>query len=175
MLILVDDWNSIIDQALIYWEEFAAWFLNIPIYGQILVIFGAVAILIITGVLVYYILKGVAYLIYYILKGTYLLLKAIILGIYKLFRELYYVISGKPKPIKEQEAEEVLNVNNKISQEIKPIHSELQMINPNAAYCSECGSQFSEKMLRQLSENGVVYCVNCGKGYKSSLIVVENY
>ncbi|TFG16918.1 MAG: hypothetical protein EU531_04905 [Promethearchaeota archaeon] len=169
------DWNSILDQVLIYWEEFASWFLNIPIYGQILVIFGAVAILIIAGVLVYYILKGVAYLVYYILKGTYLLLKAIFLGIYKLFKELYYAISGKPKPINEQEKEKVLNINSNVSQEINPIPSELQMINPNAAYCSECGSPLSEKMLHQLSENGVVYCVNCGKGYKSSLIVVENY
>ena len=167
------DWNSIIDQALIYWEEFAAWFLNIPIYGQILVIFGAVAILIIAGVLVYYILKGVAYLVYYILKGTYLLLKAIVLGIYKLFRELYYAISGKPKPVKEKEEEP--SINNNKQEQIKPVSSELQLINPNAAYCSECGSQFSEKMLRQLSENGIVYCVNCGKGYKSSLIIVENY
>lgn len=169
----MNNWNSIIDKALIYWEEFAAWFLNIPIYGQILVIFGAVAILIITGVLVYYILKGIAYLVYYILKGTYLLLKAIILGIYKLLRELYYAISGKPKPVKEKEEE--LSVNRNKQEQIKPISSDLQMINPNAAYCSECGSQFSEKMLRQLSENGIVYCVNCGKGYKSNLIIVENY
>jgi predicted Zn-ribbon and HTH transcriptional regulator len=169
------DWNSIIDQALVYWEEFASWFLNIPIYGQILVIFGAVAILIIAGVLVYYILKGIAYLVYYIIKGIYLLLKGIILGIYKLFRELYYDISGKPKPVKDNNEEEVLSVNSKVSEQIKPISSELQIINPNAAFCSECGFQFSEKMLQQLSENGLLYCVNCGKGYKSNLIVVENY
>ena len=169
------DWNSIIDQALIYWEEFASWFLNIPIYGQILVIFGAVAILVLAGILVYYILKGVAYLVYYILKGIYLLIKAIILGIYKLFRELYYAISGKQKPVKQQQEEEVLSESRNASQQIKPICSELQIINPNIAYCSECGSQFSEKMLQQLSENGIVYCVNCGKGFKSNLIVVENF
>jgi hypothetical protein len=169
------DWNSIIDQALIYWKEFASWFLNIPIYGQILVIFGAVAVLILAGVLVYYILKGVAYLVYYILKGTYLLLKAIFLGIFKLFRELYYAITGKPKPVKENEAKENLSLVSKKPKEKEAIPSELQLINPNAAYCSECGAQFSEKMLQQLSENGIVYCVNCGKGFKSNLIVVENY
>jgi hypothetical protein len=169
------DWNSIIDQALRYWQEFASWFLNIPIYGQILVLFGAVAILILVGVLVYYILKGVAYLVYYILKGVYLLLKAIFLGIYKLLRELYYALSGKPKPVKENDEEEDVSIMSKVPQEKKSVSSELQIINPHAAYCSECGSEFSEKMLQQLSENGLVYCVNCGKGYKSDLIVVENY
>lgn len=169
------DWNSVIDQALIYWEEFASWFLNIPIYGQVLVIFGAVAILILVGVLVYYILKGVVYLVYYILKGTYLLLKGIFLGIYKLFRELYYAITGKPKPVKEKEVKEESNLVSKVPKEIEVAPSELQLINPNAAYCSECGTQFSEKMLQQLSENGIVFCINCGKGYKSKLIVVENY
>lgn len=154
------DWNSIIDQLLIYWEEFASWFLNIPIYGQILVIFGAVAILILVGVLVYYILKGV-----------YLLLKGIIIGIYKLLRELYYAISGKEKPVKVQEMEN--HVYEDVEQ-VKPVVSELKVINPNASYCSECGSQFSERMLRQLSENGVVFCVHCGKGYKSNLIMVEH-
>jgi len=169
------DWNGIADQALLYWQEFVAWFLNIPIYGQMLVIFGAVAILVLTGVLVYYILKGVAYLVYYILKGVYLLLKGILLGIYKLFEELYYGISGKPKPIKQQKKVEVNSESIEEPQKIKSIEPELQTINPNASYCSECGSQFTEKMLRQLSENGVVFCVNCGKGYKANLIVVENY
>ena len=164
------DWNSILDQLIIYWEEFASWFLNIPIYGQIAVIFAAVAILIIVGVLVYYILKGVAYLIYYILKGVYLLLKGIIIGVYKLFRELYYAISGKEKPVKDHKEENDLGNE---SQQAN-INSELQEINPNAAFCSQCGSQFSEKMLQEFYENRVIYCANCGKGYKANLIVVEN-
>jgi hypothetical protein len=164
------DWNSILDQLMIYWEEFASWFLNIPIYGQIALIFAAVAILIIVGILVYYILKGVAYLIYYILKGVYLLLKGIIIGIFKLFRELYYIISGKEKPAKEHEEEKDVS---EASQQVY-LNSELQEINPNATYCSQCGSEFSEKMLQQLYQNGIVFCANCGKGYKANLIVVEN-
>ena len=171
----MEDWNYVAEQALQYWEEFVAWFLNIPIYGQVLVIFGAVAVLILTGVLVYYILKGVAYLIYYILKGVYLLLKGILLGIYKLFEELYYAISGKPKPVKQQKEVEVISNSIEEPKKVNLKEQELQIINPNASYCSECGSQFTEKMLRQLSENGVVFCVNCGKGYKANLIVVENY
>ncbi|TFF86807.1 MAG: zinc ribbon domain-containing protein [Promethearchaeota archaeon] len=166
------DWNAILNELLLYWEEFASWFLNIPIYGQVLVIFGAVAMLILAGVLVYYILKGVAYLIYYLLKGVYLLLKGIILGIYKLFRNLYFAISGKPKPPKDEEA---LSSEVERSPQIEHNKPEMQLINPNAIYCSECGNKFSEKMLNQLSENGMVYCVNCGMGYKSNLIVVDNY
>jgi DNA-directed RNA polymerase subunit RPC12/RpoP len=157
------DWNFILDQLMMYWEEFASWFLSIPIYGQIAVIFAAVAILIIVGILIYYILKGVAYLIYYMLKG-------IIIGIYKLIRELYYAISGKEKPVKDHEEEKDLRDD---SQQVY-LNSELQEINPNAAYCSQCGSEFSEKVLKQLYENGVIFCANCGKGYKANLIVVEN-
>jgi len=171
----LEDWNSIVDQALIYWEDFVRWFFQIPIYGQVLVLFGAVALLILVGILVYYILKGVAYLIYYLLKGIYLLLKGIFIGIYKLFRELYYILSGKPKPVKQQENDNKMDEPIKVSQKIEPKQSELRIINPNAIYCSECGSQFTSKMQQQLSENGIVYCVNCGKGYKTNLIVVENY
>jgi DNA-directed RNA polymerase subunit RPC12/RpoP len=105
------------------------------------------------------------------LKGVYLLLKGIIIGIYKLLRELYYAISGKEKPVKVQE---MVNHVYEDLEQVKPIVSELKVINPNASYCSECGSHFSERMLRQLSENGVVFCVHCGKGYKSNLIMVEH-
>ena len=98
-------------------------------------------------------------------------MKGIIIGIYKLLRELYYAISGKEKPVKVQE---MVNHVYEDLEQVKPIVSELKVINPNASYCSECGSQFSERMLRQLSENGVVFCVHCGKGYKSNLIMVEH-
>ena len=95
------NWEQIAEQALLYWQEFISWFLGMPIYVRVLLIIGAVASIILAVILVYFVLKSVAYLIYYILKGTYLLLKAIFLGIYMLFEELYYAISGKPKPVKE--------------------------------------------------------------------------
>ncbi|GAH91157.1 unnamed protein product, partial [marine sediment metagenome] len=38
---------------------------------------------------------------------------------------------------------------------------------PDAVYCSECGIQYTERMLEQLKESGIAYCVYCGKGYKS--------
>jgi putative hemolysin len=175
------EWDYIRDQILLGLEEFMNWFLTIPMYGQILVIIGIVASLILAVVIVYYVLKGVAYLIYYILKGVYLFLKGIGIGLYKLAEALYYAISGKPRPVKEekeQEKQEVQRVQTpvqKVPEPMKPVQPVFHSINPNAAYCSECGGEFTSKMHEQLAERGVAFCVHCGKGYKSKLIEVENY
>ncbi|TFG25812.1 MAG: hypothetical protein EU533_00680 [Promethearchaeota archaeon] len=171
------DWHQFAEHASFYWQEFLEWFLSIPMYGQALVIVGAVAVVALAGILVYYVLKGVAYLIYYILKGVYYLLKAIFMGIYKIFEELYYAISGKPKPIKEEskKEEEVAQViEPKIISQIKDsAPSEYDLVQPNATYCSECGSEFSAHMKEKLSANGSVFCIHCGKGFKVERIEVE--
>ena len=96
------------DEFSVYWQSFVDWFTTIPLYGQILVIVGALTIAILTVILVYYIIKGVAYLVYYILKGIYMLLKAIGVGFYRLCDALYWAISGKEKPIKEEKNDLVL-------------------------------------------------------------------
>ncbi|NVM17422.1 MAG: hypothetical protein HWN80_06875 [Candidatus Lokiarchaeota archaeon] len=169
------------EHALGYWQEFIEWFLGMPIYAQVLLIVGAVAVIVLAVILVYFVLKGVAYLIYYILKGTYLLLKAIFLGIYKLFEELYYTISGKPKPIKEfsdkkcYEQPEAPQQSYEEQEIIVPSQKEIQIIQPDAVFCSECGTQYTERMLEQLRGNGIAYCVYCGKGYKSTEVEVEQY
>ena len=54
-----------------YWQAFMEWFAGIPLLGQILIIVGVFAILVLALIGVYYLLKGLAYLIYYILKGIY--------------------------------------------------------------------------------------------------------
>ena len=59
------------------WEEIVNWFVILPIYGQILILVGVIAILALVITLVYYLLKGLAYLVYYILKGAYYLLKGL--------------------------------------------------------------------------------------------------
>ena len=168
------NWEQIGEQALLYWTEFMNWFLSIPIYAQVLFIIGALAVLVLAVIIVYYVLKGTAYLIYYILKGTFLLLKGIFVGIYKLFEELYYTISGKPKPVKAPsdkkccEQPEPPQQSYEEREIIVPSHKEIQIILPDAVYCSECGSQYTERMLEQLKQNGIAYCVYCGKGYKST-------
>jgi len=169
-----NNWNQISDQVLLYWQEFMTWFLSMPIHAQVLVIIGTVASLILAVIIVYYVLKGVGYLIYYILEGVYLLVKGIFEGLYKLFEEIYYDISGKPKPVKKASSSEEQKVNQPQTyvepEIIKPVLKEIQAVQPNALYCSECGSQYTEKMLEQLAETGIAFCVYCGKGYKANLV-----
>ncbi|MFX1448456.1 MAG: hypothetical protein ACFFCG_10025 [Promethearchaeota archaeon] len=168
------DWEQIGEQALLYWEEFITWFLGMPIYAQVLLIIGAVAAIVLAVIIVYYVLKGTAYLIYYILKGTYLLIKGIFVGIYKLFEEIYYAISGKPRPVKAPsdkkccEQSEPPQESYEEKEIIVPSQKEIQIVLPDAVFCSECGSQYTERMIEQLKVNGIAYCVYCGKGYKST-------
>jgi DNA-directed RNA polymerase subunit RPC12/RpoP len=56
-----------------------------------------------------------------------------------------------------------------------PSQKEIQIVQPDPVYCSECGSQYTEIMLEQLKENGIAYCVFCGKGYKSIEVKAEQY
>jgi len=165
-----NNWDQISDRALLYWQEFMTWFLSIPIPAQVLIIIGTIASIILAVLIVYFVLKGVGYLIYYILKGVYLLLKAIFQGLYKLFEEIYYAISGKPRPVKKassSEEQKVYQTQTYVKPEIvKPVLKEVEAVQSNAEYCSECGSQYTEKMLEQLAESGVAFCVYCGKGYK---------
>lgn len=172
------DWNDVAETALIYLQEFMNWFLSIPLYGQILVIIGMAAVLVLTVIAVYYILKGVVYLVYYILKGVYFLLKGIGLLFYKLFKTIYYLISGKPCcPVEQKEEQEVLpKVQLKPeAPKIEISEDPLDVIDPRAAHCTACGSQFSERMQQQLVERGIAYCALCGKGFKINMIEMEQY
>jgi hypothetical protein len=169
------DWEQVSERASYIWENFIGWFLSIPIEAQILVIIGAVAVVILAGIIVYFVLKGVAYLIYYILKGVYLLLKGIFVGLYKLFEEIYYAISGKQKPAKEvAEEQPQVPIYKEPIQEM-PVQNQYQIIQKNANYCTECGSKFSERMHAQIYQNGVAFCVNCGKAYRLHELEVSQY
>ncbi|MFX1529205.1 MAG: hypothetical protein ACFFB4_16650 [Promethearchaeota archaeon] len=172
------DWTLVAETALYYLQEFMEWFLSIPLYGQVLVVIGIAAVLVLTVIVVYYVIKGVVYLVYYILKGVYLLLKGIGLLFYKLFKAIYYAISGKPCcPVEQKEEQEVNpNVQQKLEpQKIEPLEEQLDIIDPRAAYCTSCGSGFSERMHQQLIERGIAYCALCGKGFKVNMIEIEPY
>lgn len=158
------------------WEEVVNWYLAQPIYGQILVLVGVIALLALAVVIVYYVLKGVAYLVYYILKGVYYLLKGIGLLFYKTFEALYYAISGKPKPECCNPAQEQQTVPQVVKQPetITPVQKTYQTINPDVAFCSECGSKFSDSMTQTLSNKGFVYCIHCGKGFQNDSISIES-
>lgn len=153
------------------WQGIVDWFLAQPIYGQILVLVGVIAVLVLAVVIVYYVLKGVAYLVYYLLKGVYYLLKGIGLLIYKLIEGLYYNISGKPKPNTLQQQNQP-QINKQILQNA-PIQKNFRDVHPEVTFCSECGNKFSDSMLHTLSENNIVYCIHCGKGFQAKPTVIE--
>ena len=154
-----------------YWQEIIDWFVVQPIYGQILILVGVIALLALAVVIVYYVLKGVAYLVYYLLKGVYYLLKGIGLLIYKIFEGLYYNISGKPKPGTPQQQNQP-QISKTVIQTV-PIQKSFQDVQPEVTFCSECGNKFSNSMLNTLSENNVVYCIHCGKGFHVNSTVIE--
>ena len=172
------DWNNVAEQASLAWEQFIGWFLSMPIEAQVLVIIGVIATLILAGIIVYFVLKGVAYLVYYILKGVYLLLKGIFVGLYKLFEEIYYALSGKEKPIKEVVEEQTPTpIIEKTPEQvhIEPVKKEVQVLQPNAMFCEDCGNKFTERMHEQLYENGIAFCVHCGRGYRLNEIELKQY
>jgi DNA-directed RNA polymerase subunit RPC12/RpoP len=160
----------------VLWEEIVNWYLAQPIYGQILFLVGVIALLALAVVIVYYILKGVAYLVYYIIKGVYYLLKGIGLLFYKIFEALYYAISGEPKPecfnpAQEQQAPPQVE---KQPEPINLVQKTYQTVNPDVAFCSECGSKFSSSMIQTLSNKEFVYCIHCGKGFQSISMHIES-
>jgi hypothetical protein len=164
----------------ISWEEIVNWYLAQPIYGQILILVGLIALLALAVVITYYILKGTVYLIYYVLKGVYYLLKGIGLLFYKIFEGLYYLISGKPKPQKnstpkqsdQPDQPEKVQVEDQSEPNI-PIQRTFQKVNNDVAFCSECGNEFSESMIHTLSDKGFAYCIHCGQGFKTNSMKIE--
>jgi len=157
------------------WEEIVNWYIVQPLYGQILVLIGLIAILALAVVIVYYVLKGVAYLVYYVLKGVYYLLKGIGLLFYKIFEALYYAISGKskPEPASAQEQQAPPQIE-KEPEPIIPVQRSYQTVQSDVAYCSECGGQFSDSMIHTLSNKGFVYCIHCGKGFQANSMKIES-
>ncbi|MFX1239472.1 MAG: hypothetical protein ACFFA0_01610 [Promethearchaeota archaeon] len=156
-------------------EEIINWYLAQPLYGQILVLIGLVAVIALAVVILYYVIKGVAYLVYYVAKGVYYLLKGIGLLFYKLFKSLYYAISGKPKPEsttvqEQQEPPQVV----KEPELITPVQRTYQIVQPDVAFCSECGSPFSDSMVQTLSNKGFVYCIRCGHGFQANSMRIES-
>jgi len=155
------------------WQEVVDWYLAQPVYGQILVLIGAFALLALAVVIVYYVLKGVAYLIYYILKGVYYLLKGIGLLFYKICEGLYYLISGKPKPSKKNQEQPIMQQMSEPIVKSVPVVNQFQVVQPEITFCSECGNKFSESMMRTLGDKGFVYCIHCGKGFQANAIKIE--
>jgi hypothetical protein len=152
------DWRSILDSLGTWYEIFVNWFFEQPLYGQILVIIGIIALLALVVTIIYYIIKGIAYLIYYIIKGVYYLLKGIGYGLYKLCNGFYLLVSGKTKSSTQKSIENDIQKNT-----INTGQYSIQ-------YCNECGNRISEKMIKHLEINGMVFCVKCGRQFTLSYL-----
>ncbi len=167
------DMDMIIEGSKAYWGQFLSWFLEIPLLGQILLIAGTIAILVLVCVGVYYILKGTAYLVYYILKGTAYLVYYIFKGMYMLFEGLYYLISGKEKPVKQvevpKEVPEVEATVQEIPKQVIPMKTE---VHGSVSFCSQCGNKYSDSVKHQLTTQGQAFCVHCGEGLTANPIEI---
>ncbi|MFX0023577.1 MAG: hypothetical protein ACFE9S_14720 [Candidatus Hermodarchaeota archaeon] len=144
------DWETFLQNIGLWFSTFIEWYIEQPLYGQVLVIIGIVAILALAVTLIYYIIKGIAYLIYYTIKGIFYLLKYIGYGIYKLFEGFYLLVSGK-STLKTEKNNDI-NISNKRLDEQRYI----------LEFCSECGKRISNKMKKHLKTHEIVFCVNCG-------------
>ncbi|MFW9821962.1 MAG: hypothetical protein ACFFE4_03460 [Candidatus Thorarchaeota archaeon] len=145
------------------WSDPIGWFLEFPLLGQILIIIGLIAITIAALVLVYYILKGLAYLLYYLSKGLYLFLKAIFTGIYRIFEEIFYAISGKPR----KKSQKIILPTSE-SKETSEYSPKTHEVPPEKIpyYCTECGQKLTESMGTLLTARGIAFCFSCGKEFK---------
>ncbi len=168
----------------ITWGDVANWFMALPLYEQILIAVGITAILVLIGVgiyylikgiayLIYYVLKGVAYLLYYMLKGLYYLFYGLFLGLYKLFEGLYYLISGKPRP-KKQEQQPTPRIEEPIKTKTPIPRKIIQNIPEKIAFCGECGAKFTDSMSQHLSDKGLAFCIHCGAGFKFNSVNIES-
>ena len=161
--------NMVLSVIKDYWQQFLGWFLEIPLVGQILIIVGAIAIVALVCVGVYYLLKGIAYLVYYILKGVGYLIFYIFKGIYLLIEGLFYLFSGKEKPLKHAEPSMVEVSVQEIPKQVVPMKRE---VHANVSFCSQCGNKYSETMIHQLNTEGRAFCIHCGEGLTANPIEI---
>lgn len=144
------EWENVINNIGFWYEVFMDWYLSAPIFAQVFAIIGLITLLALVIILVYYIIKGIAYLVYYIFKGLYLLLKYIGYGFYKVTEGFYFLVSGKQKPSKQKSSQ--TNIQN----------TSINQNNYILEYCSECGRRISERMKFHFEKNGMAFCENCG-------------
>jgi len=139
-------------------------FLGLPLLAQIIVIACIVAVTVLVGMLVFYILKGVAYLIYYIFKGVFLLIAAIAKGIYKLGKA---IVKHGAKILEEigDTIDDAFNsditpakVGAAMSVSTQPVVEAV----PTAKFCTQCGTEYTENMEEALHNHGACFCQACG-------------
>ena len=158
-----------------YWNQFTDWFLSQPLFAQILFVILILAIVVIAVILTYYVIKGVAYFIYYLVLGLYYLFKAIILGLYKLFKKIYKKIQGRSnQPIPPYQNYHTPIVNSKLVDQSNLKIEKIGVKYPGETrFCSECGMEFSVKVMDLLKSKGTAFCEQCGRKQAFNPIKIE--
>lgn len=153
---------------MVVFQEIQDAFLGFSLFEQIIILACVVAVTVLAGMLVYYILKGVAYLVYYILKGVYLLIAGIIKGFYRLFK----AIGKHGAKILEEIGDTIDDAfNSDITPEkvgaamSVPAQSNAQA-GPKHHFCTQCGTEYSENMEEALQNHDVCFCQACGSQTK---------
>jgi hypothetical protein len=159
----VVDWGILETTWDIIWNDPIGWFLELPLFNQILIIIGLIALVIVALVLVYYVVKGVVYLLYYLFKGLYYLFKSIYTRLSKLFEGLSYAISGEPRK-KDQTIPPISNELISPPEQVSNFEEKTEVKTPY--YCTECGQTITVSMNSLLTSRGVAFCFFCGKEFK---------
>ena len=75
------EWENIFNSIGSWYNVFIEWYISAPIYGQVFALIGLITLLALAITLLFYVIKGIAYLVYYTFKGVYYLLKYIMVFI----------------------------------------------------------------------------------------------
>ncbi|TFF98010.1 MAG: hypothetical protein EU547_02740 [Promethearchaeota archaeon] len=142
-----------------YLIAFVNYFVEAPLFAQILMGIGLFALIAISITLIYYIAKGI-----------YLLIKKICQGIYKLGQKIYRFIEQKIEEFEHtdychqwcraKDSRDGDSSESNISQKEKKIIVK----NPQRVkFCSFCGEALSSRALNILAKDGRAFCENCGR------------
>jgi len=160
---IVVDWGILETVWDRVWSDPIGWFLELPLFNQILIGIGLLALIIASLVLVYYILKGVAYLLYYVFKGLYLIFKSIYTGLSELLEGSTYKISGKSR-----KKDQIITSTSNEPTSSPEVSTNFEEANNQKLpyYCTECGQKLTESMNALLTSRGKAFCFYCGEEFK---------
>lgn len=147
-----------------YVIQFVNFFVEAPLFSQILMGAGIFALIAVSITLVYYIIKGV-----------YLLIKKICREIYKLGKKIYNFTERKIEEYNQSNyGLKYAYSNNPADREItratkEPKNKKTLVENPREVrFCSSCGTDLSEKFLTLLTTDGRAFCEHCGRIHEIS-------
>lgn len=142
-----------------YVIQFVNFFVEAPLFAQILMGAGIFALIALSITLVYYIVKGI-----------YLLIKAICKGIYKLGKKIYNFAERKIEEFTQPNCPQkniysnAALIRDSVKSETIQKREKILVENPREVrFCSSCGTDLSEKFITLLTTDGRAFCEHCGR------------